>query len=159
MREILFKAKRLDNGEWIEGYYWVNSLNNHLIRVVKHKADTFTTGDYEVDPDTLCQFTGTNDMDDNKIWENNIVNLSKENPTMNDNVLHPAHYNQSGIECVEAIKAATVGKAGIEAFCVGNAIKYLWRYEKKNGLEDVKKAQFYINRLIQELEQNNSNTP
>lgn len=71
---------------------------------------------------------------------------------MSDNVIHPIHYNQGGVECIEAIKAATVGKTGIEAFCVGNAIKYLWRYENKNGLEDVKKAAFYINRLISELE-------
>ena len=71
---------------------------------------------------------------------------------MNDNVQHPAHYTQGGIECIEALKAATVDKTGIEAVCVANAIKYLWRFEKKNGLEDVKKAQFYINRLIQELE-------
>lgn len=71
---------------------------------------------------------------------------------MNDNVQHPAHYCQGGIECIDCIKAATVNKAGIEAFCVGNAIKYLFRYENKNGLEDVKKAQFYVNRLIQELE-------
>lgn len=71
---------------------------------------------------------------------------------MNDNVNHPIHYTQGGIECIECIKSATVSKTGIEAFCVGNAIKYLFRYENKNGLEDVKKAQFYINRLIQELE-------
>lgn len=74
---------------------------------------------------------------------------------MSNNVEHPSHYNQGGIECIEAIKAATVGKTGIEAFCVGNAIKYLFRYEEKNGLEDVKKAQWYINRLIEELEVNN----
>lgn len=71
---------------------------------------------------------------------------------MIDNVNHPSHYTQGGIECIDALKAATVGKTGIEAVCVANAMKYLWRYEKKNGLEDVKKAQFYINRLIQELE-------
>ena len=71
---------------------------------------------------------------------------------MSDNVIHPIHYNQGGIECIEAIKAATVGKAGIEAFCVGNAIKYLFRYETKNGIEDVKKAAWYVNRLISELE-------
>lgn len=70
---------------------------------------------------------------------------------MIDNVNHPSHYCQGGIECIDALKAATVGKTGIEAICVANAIKYLWRFEKKNGLEDVKKAQFYINRLIQEL--------
>lgn len=72
---------------------------------------------------------------------------------MNDNVNNPAHYTQGEIECIDCIKAATVNKTGIEAFCVGNAIKYLFRYENKNGLEDVKKAQWYINRLIQELEE------
>ncbi len=70
---------------------------------------------------------------------------------MNDNVNHPGHYTQGGIECIDALKAATVGKVGIEAVCVANVIKYLWRYEEKNGLEDVKKAQWYINRLIDEL--------
>lgn len=72
---------------------------------------------------------------------------------MSDNVNHPNHYNQGGIECIDAIKAATVGKTGIEAFCVGNAIKYLWRYEEKNGLEDLKKARFYLNRLISEFDE------
>lgn len=76
---------------------------------------------------------------------------------MIDNVNHPSHYCQGGIECIDALKAATVGKTGIEAICVANAIKYLWRFEKKNGLEDVKKAQFYINRLIQEMNEAESN--
>lgn len=70
---------------------------------------------------------------------------------MSDMVNHPQHYNQGGIECIDAIKSATVGKTGIEAFCVGNAIKYLWRYEEKNGLQDVEKAKCYIERLIKEL--------
>lgn len=68
---------------------------------------------------------------------------------------HPIHYTQGGIECIDAIKAATVGKNGIEAVCTANAIKYLWRYEAKNGLEDVKKAAWYLDRLIAELEAKN----
>lgn len=72
---------------------------------------------------------------------------------MSDMVSHPQHYNQGGIECIDAIKAATVGKTGIEAFCVGNAIKYLWRFEEKNGLQDVEKAKWYIERLIKELKE------
>ena len=76
---------------------------------------------------------------------------------MSDNVNHPNHYNQGGIECIDAIKAATVGKRGIEAVCVGNTIKYLWRYEEKNGLEDAKKAKWYIERLIKELEELDNN--
>ena len=70
----------------------------------------------------------------------------------NDNVNHPSHYTQGSIECIDAIKAATVGKTGIEAVCVANVVKYLWRYEEKNGLEDVKKARWYLERLINELE-------
>ena len=76
---------------------------------------------------------------------------------MIDNVNNPTHYTQGEIECIDCIKAATVNKVGIEAFCVGNAIKYLFRYENKNGLEDVRKAQWYINRLIQELEEKKEN--
>lgn len=70
-----------------------------------------------------------------------------------DMVNHPSHYTQGGIECIDALKAATVSKTGIEAVCTANAIKYLWRYEEKNGIEDVKKARWYIDRLIKELEE------
>lgn len=70
----------------------------------------------------------------------------------NQNVDHPAHYNQAGIECIDALKAATINKPPFEAVCVANAIKYLWRYEDKNGLEDVQKAEWYIRRLLKELE-------
>ena len=76
---------------------------------------------------------------------------------MIDNVNHPKHYTQRGIECIDALKAATVGQTGIEAVCVANVIKYLFSYENKNGLEDVRKAQWYINRLIQELEEKKKN--
>lgn len=69
-----------------------------------------------------------------------------------DNVNSPSHYTQAnGLECINAITAAVSGKSGIEAVCVANVIKYLWRYELKNGVEDVKKAQWYLNRLVSEL--------
>ncbi len=67
-----------------------------------------------------------------------------------DTVQRPAHYNQSGIECIDAIAAAVKGKSGIEAVLVGNVIKYLWRYELKGGLESLLKAQWYLEKLIQE---------
>ena len=54
-----------------------------------------------------------------------------------------------GIECIDALEAATSGLQGIEAFCTANAIKYLWRWKLKNGEEDLQKAVWYINRLIQ----------
>lgn len=69
-----------------------------------------------------------------------------------DNVNSPSHYTQAGIECIDAITAAVSGKSGIEAVCVANVIKYLWRYELKNGGEDVRKAQWYLNRLVSEMD-------
>lgn len=69
-----------------------------------------------------------------------------------DVVNHPSHYTKGNIECIDAIESATVGKTGIEAVAVANVIKYLWRYEEKNGLEDVKKDKWYLNKLISELE-------
>mgnify|MGYP003626493748 FL=1 len=59
---------------------------------------------------------------------------------------HPIHYNQSGIECIDAISAVTGD--GMEHYLQGNIIKYLWRYRYKNGLQDLKKADWYLKKLI-----------
>ena len=64
---------------------------------------------------------------------------------MADNVNRPPHYNQAGIECITAIQAATGD--GFEYYLQGNIMKYLWRYRYKNGIEDLKKAQWYLNKL------------
>lgn len=65
------------------------------------------------------------------------------------NVNHPNHYqSKSGLEAIDVIKAFTADLSGEEAFCIGNAIKYLCRYSKKNGVEDLSKAEWYIERVI-----------
>lgn len=66
-----------------------------------------------------------------------------------DLVNNPTHYNQGEIECIEAIESAVVNKSGAEAFLVGNVIKYLWRYEAKGGTQDIEKAQWYLNKLLE----------
>ncbi len=109
-----------------------------------------------------CSFHGMEDEMLNKVYnwykeldpaacENSEAECCDKEPD-GDMVNHPSHYTQGGIECIDALKAATVSKTGIEAVCTANAIKYLWRYEEKNGVEDVKKARWYIDRLIKELE-------
>ena len=70
-----------------------------------------------------------------------------------DMVNHPAHYTQGGIECIDAIKAATTGLTGVEAVCTGNALKYLWRWKFKNGVQDIEKSIWYLQRLIKEIEE------
>ena len=83
MREILFKAKRKDDGKWVEGYYQkrYDLLGNeeHLI----FHADSYKVWEYaEIDSETLCQFTGLYDKNGNKIWENDILmaHLDKSYP-------------------------------------------------------------------------------
>lgn len=70
----------------------------------------------------------------------------------NDNVNHPAHYNTGDIECINVIQAATVELDGFEGFCIGNAIKYLWRWKHKGGKEDLQKAKWYIETLTENEE-------
>ena len=65
---------------------------------------------------------------------------------------HPPHYNQSGIECIDAIEAATM--PNLKYYLQGNILKYLWRFDYKGKpLEDLKKAQWYLNRLICVIEE------
>lgn len=71
---------------------------------------------------------------------------------MSDNVNKPAHYNAGKVECIDALEAATIGLTGIEAVCTANAIKYLWRWKLKNGSEDLKKAKWYLDRLLNIVE-------
>ncbi len=68
-----------------------------------------------------------------------------------ENVKHPSHYNQSGVECIEAIKASLGDE--FPAYCKGNVMKYLWRYKYKNGLEDLQKARQYLEWLIETEEE------
>lgn len=98
----------------------------------------------------VCNFNRWSD-DKLAIAYDHVYKNMDEN--VSDMVNHPQHYTQGGIECIDALKAATVGKRGIEAVCVANVIKYLWRYEEKNGIEDVRKAKWYIERLLKELEE------
>lgn len=67
----------------------------------------------------------------------------------NDNVNHPVHYQTlKGLEAIDVIEAFTSDLQGIEAVCTGNVLKYMCRWKKKNGLEDLKKARWYLDRLI-----------
>ena len=63
--------------------------------------------------------------------------------------INPSHYKQGGIECIEAIKAATGD--GFVGYVWGNVLKYLWRWPKKGGVDDLKKARWYLDRLIKEV--------
>jgi hypothetical protein len=73
-------------------------------------------------------------------------------PPHHDPVSHPAHYTAGKVECIDAIESATVGLTGGLAYNTGAAIKYLWRWSRKGGAEDLRKARWYVDRLIAEVE-------
>lgn len=72
---------------------------------------------------------------------------------MKDNINHPEHYKtKTGLETIDVVEAFTQELSGGEATNTGNVLKYMCRWKKKNGLEDLKKAQWYLNRLIDSVE-------
>ena len=71
-----------------------------------------------------------------------------------ETVEHPQHYNQGSIECIDAMKSA-FGVDEVSSFCKLNAFKYIWRAKDKlNTLEDLKKARWYIDKIIEIQERN-----
>ena len=82
----------------------------------------------------------------------NILSSYKKVDVKKDSVNHPSHYTQGNIECIEAIAEATKQLQGIEAVATANVIKYVWRWKSKNGIEDLQKAQWYLNHLIKQIQ-------
>jgi len=71
-----------------------------------------------------------------------------------DAVNKPSHYTQGKVECIDAIESATMGLVGIVAVCVANVIKYVWRFALKNGIEDLDKADYYLQKLRKKVRDN-----
>lgn len=134
---------------WSEGY----SLGDRFKNVNSNNVCEY--GGDEETSEIIAQRERVTGINDDRLLAslNEFPPVSEKYPR-HDNINHPLRYTKGDIECIDAIKAATVGKTGIEAVDVGHIIRYLWRYEEKDGLESVKKAEWYIKHLIKELEGN-----
>lgn len=78
------------------------------------------------------------------------VEEARSDKTNNDPVEHPSHYTYGSIECIDAIKSS-MPRDSFCGFLKGNVIKYVWRYNMKNNpVEDLRKAKWYLNKLIDE---------
>lgn len=121
------KIVKITNEELFD--YWLNRYDNML------SYDDFKTG--VINQGTIIESKG----------EENKTTVSEDN----DNVNHPKHYNVGNIEVIHYIE----DKLSYEEFTgylTGNLIKYISRYKHKNGVEDLKKAQWYLNYLISYIE-------
>jgi len=72
---------------------------------------------------------------------------------MTDFLVNPKHYkSEKGLECIDCIEGLVEGLVGIEATNTGNIFKYLWRWKKKEGAGDLRKARWYLDHLIAHVE-------
>lgn len=82
-----------------------------------------------------------------------VMDVTKSFNKVVDMVNHPPHYqSETGLEVIDVIEAFTFDLKGIEAICTGNILKYICRWKTKNGLEDLKKARWYLDRLINHVD-------
>ena len=77
-----------------------------------------------------------------------LGNAIKYMEEKDNKVNHPSHYNQGGIECIDAMESA-YGTEAVIMFCMCNAFKYQWRFNEKNGREDILKCQWYQNKMVE----------
>ena len=87
------------------------------------------------------------------LWE---PNYGIEHEAENDAVFHPSHYTQGDIECIDAMKSA-FGADELAVYCKIAAFKYIWRCERKNGSEDIKKAIWYLKKYLELKESESHN--
>ena len=121
-----------------------------IVNKVTEKVESTTEPKEELKP--ICPAIVVDSSKD----EIQTVKLTKENEkeldnmAVNDPVNHPRHY-AGKVECIDCIESAVSGLDGFHGFCAGNAIKYIFRFSHKNGVEDLRKAEWYIDRLIKAI--------
>lgn len=119
-----------------------------------HKTDNVFADSVDIKEQYDAQVK--NEVPDEEVPEELEPKVEQLKKPLDDTMVnHPPHYTVGKVECIDALEAATTGLLGIEAVCTANAIKYLWRWKHKNGVTDLHKAQWYIDRLIKQQEQSN----
>lgn len=127
IENIKFKAKRLDNGKWVEGYFYAECGNTYIIEDRQSESMLNRNGAHQVDPLTVCQFTGLKDCEGNEIWEGDIVEREIWNRLYNGLTKVKGVIEYKGAEFFVAINSETYSLYPKNIKVVGN------KFDKRNS--------------------------
>lgn len=77
-REIKFRGKRLDNGEWVYGYFYKENDNTYIIKDCQKESILNRNISYKVDPDTVCQFIGCKDKSGKEVYDGDVIHIGPD---------------------------------------------------------------------------------
>lgn len=121
MRKIKFKAKRLDNGEWCEGYFYEENGNTYIIENRQKESMLNRNVTHHVDPSTVCQFVGLKDCEGNEIWEGDILEGEpKCEIVFSKGTFATRFIDYDGEECLDPLHYFIKENETVECKVVGN---------------------------------------
>ena len=149
-------------GDWVEGHDTFNGYFSGRLRLVDSDAEFFAVCPGS-DASSKVVIVKDSDLTILKCVCKTNSEFYADNQPVNkqandaaDMVSHPPHYqSKTGLEVIDVIEAFTSDLKGIEATDTGNVIKYICRWKHKNGIEDLKKAEWYLRHLINYIEKGN----
>jgi len=155
---LFIKQYRSDSGHFWESHivhgFWSDEFDEERIGFFVNNYTFALIGDPENKLDGVCEYEF---ISDNKYIEILYWMKLPDKPEadMTDLVNHPPHYNNSPAHCECGRRIECIDITRHMSFNIGNAVKYLWRFQDKNGIEDLKKARWYLEDVINQLEQRN----